>query len=73
MASEWDFAVTDLAMHEAGGVMTDLTGQPFCYNKAEPRNLGGLVAAVDAATHARVLHAMQTARDERWETPTRTC
>jgi 3'-phosphoadenosine 5'-phosphosulfate (PAPS) 3'-phosphatase len=59
MASEWDFAVGDLVITEAGGVVTDLDGQPFRYNKAVPLNVGGLVAAVDPRTHARVLEALQ--------------
>jgi myo-inositol-1(or 4)-monophosphatase len=59
MASEWDFAVADLVFHEAGGMVTDLSGQPFHYNKPVPHNLGGLIAAADPASHARVLDALQ--------------
>jgi 3'-phosphoadenosine 5'-phosphosulfate (PAPS) 3'-phosphatase len=59
MASEWDFAVADLVFHEAGGMVTDLSGQRFRYNKPVPRNLGGLIAAADPASHARVLNAVQ--------------
>ena len=73
MASEWDFAVADLVFHEAGGIVTDLVGEPFRYNKPVPRNLGGLVAAVDPNSHARVLAALQderAARDPRSETET---
>jgi myo-inositol-1(or 4)-monophosphatase len=62
MASEWDFAVADLVFHEAGGMVTDLTGQRFRYNKPAPRNIGGLIAAVDQATHARVADALRAAR-----------
>jgi hypothetical protein len=57
MASEWDFAVADLVIHEAGGVVTNLAGEPFRYNKRVPRNVGGLVAAADRETHRRVLKA----------------
>lgn len=59
MAWEWDFAAPDLFVHEAGGVVTDLAGRPFRYNKPVPRNEGGLVAAVDPAVHARVLAAVR--------------
>ena len=59
MASEWDFAVADLVFHEAGGVVTDLVGERFRYNKPVPHNLNGLVAAVDPVSHARVLGALQ--------------
>ena len=59
MASEWDFAVADLVIHEAGGRVTDLVGQKFRYNKPVPNNVGGLIAAADPASHARVLAALQ--------------
>ncbi len=62
MASEWDFAVADLVFHEAGGVVTDLQGMPFRYNKPAPLNVGGLVAAVDPTSHALVLDAIRIAR-----------
>ncbi|HEX2280893.1 MAG TPA: inositol monophosphatase family protein, partial [Thermomicrobiales bacterium] len=59
MASEWDFAVADLVIHEAGGRVTDLTGQKFRYNKPVPSNVGGLIAAADPASHASVLAALK--------------
>ena len=59
MASEWDFAVADLVFHEAGGMVTDLSGQRYTYNKPVPHNLGGLIAAADPTSHARVLNALQ--------------
>ena len=67
MASEWDFAVADLVFHEAGGMVTDLSGQPFRYNKPVPRNIGGLIAAADPASHARVLAALQA--QGQWSSP----
>jgi 3'-phosphoadenosine 5'-phosphosulfate (PAPS) 3'-phosphatase len=62
MASEWDFAVADLVFHEAGGVVTDLEGKLFQYNKPSSRNLGGLIAAVDEDQHARVLKAVRVVK-----------
>jgi len=62
MASEWDFAVADLIFHEAGGKVTDLAGQQFRYNKPVPHNLGGLIAAADLVSHARVLAVLQEER-----------
>ncbi len=59
MAAEWDFVVADLVIHEAGGVVTDLQGNLHHYNKATAVNQGGLIAAVDIATHARVLDAIR--------------
>ncbi|MBA2598648.1 MAG: 3'(2'),5'-bisphosphate nucleotidase CysQ [Chloroflexia bacterium] len=67
MAAEWDFAVTDLVIHEAGGRVTDLAGDPFQYNKPAPRNRGGLVAAVDSPTHAWVVAAIEAERGESWQ------
>jgi 3'-phosphoadenosine 5'-phosphosulfate (PAPS) 3'-phosphatase len=63
MGAEWDVACADLIVHEAGGHMTDLFGHPFRYNKSDPRNYGGLVLAVDPATHGRVLNAIQAERE----------
>ena len=59
MAWEWDFAVADLFIHEAGGVVTDLRGTPHRYNKPRPSNDGGLLAAVDPRTHERLLEAVR--------------
>jgi len=59
MAAEWDFGVADLLIHEAGGTVTDLHGALHQYNKPVPVNRGGLVAAGDPATHARVLDALR--------------
>ena len=59
MAWEWDFAVADVVINEAGGAVTDLWGRPHRYNKPQPRNEGGLVAAADHTTHARLLAAVR--------------
>jgi 3'-phosphoadenosine 5'-phosphosulfate (PAPS) 3'-phosphatase len=58
MGWEWDFAVADLIVREAGGLVTDLDGRPHRYNKPDTHNLGGLLAAVDPALHARLLAAL---------------
>jgi 3'-phosphoadenosine 5'-phosphosulfate (PAPS) 3'-phosphatase len=52
---EWDFAAIDLIVHEAGGGFTDLRGRPHRYNKPDVRNRGGILAACDPATQARLL------------------
>ena len=41
---DWDLPAADLLVHEAGGAMTTLTGQPLLYNRAELTH-GPLVAA----------------------------
>jgi hypothetical protein len=58
MAWEWDFAASDLFVNEAGGRYTDLWGRTFKYNKARPRNVGGLLMSVDPETHSRMLEAI---------------
>ena len=59
MAWEWDFAVADLFVREAGGLVTDLHGRPHRYNKPHPRNEAGLLTAADPALHARLLAALR--------------
>jgi myo-inositol-1(or 4)-monophosphatase len=41
---DWDLAAADLLVHEAGGVLTTLTGQLLIYNQPEPAH-SALVAA----------------------------
>jgi myo-inositol-1(or 4)-monophosphatase len=41
---DWDLAAADLLVHEAGGALTTLAGQPVRYNQPEPVH-GALVAA----------------------------
>lgn len=35
---DWDIAAADLILHEAGGVLTDFSGQTPSYNRPEPRH-----------------------------------
>ena len=41
---DWDLAAADLLVHEAGGLMTDLTGQSLRYNQSHTVH-GALIAA----------------------------
>ena len=50
---DWDLAAADLLVHEAGGLISTLTGQPLIYNRPEPVH-GALVAA-GRARHAVLL------------------
>jgi myo-inositol-1(or 4)-monophosphatase len=50
---DWDLAAADLLVHEAGGLITTLTGQSLIYNRPDPVH-GALVAA-GRARHARLL------------------
>ena len=50
---DWDLAAADLLVHEAGGTMTDLTGQPLRYN--QHRTVHGALIAAGGARHASLL------------------
>ncbi len=54
----WDLCATDLIVHEAGGMLTNVYGQPYTYRRTHDRLRGGIVAANDAALHARVLRML---------------
>jgi len=41
---DWDLAAADLLVHEAGGVLTDLSGRPLSFSRAHLTH-GPLVAA----------------------------
>jgi myo-inositol-1(or 4)-monophosphatase len=51
----WDLCATDLIIHEAGGVLTDVFGRQHHFRRVQERVHGGIVAARDAALHAAVL------------------
>jgi myo-inositol-1(or 4)-monophosphatase len=50
---DWDLAAADLLVHEAGGLITTLTGERLIYNRPDPVH-GALVAA-GRARHGRLL------------------
>jgi myo-inositol-1(or 4)-monophosphatase len=62
MAWEWDFAAADLVVHEGGGVVTDIDGNLHLYNKPVPRNLNGIILAVDPPSHTATLEAIAAER-----------
>lgn len=51
----WDLCATDLIIHEAGGVLTNVFGKTHQYRRVHERLFGGLVAARDSALHAAML------------------
>jgi myo-inositol-1(or 4)-monophosphatase len=53
---DWDLAAADLLVHEAGGLMTDLTGKPLTYNRAHVVH-GALIAA-GPPRHATLIDRM---------------
>lgn len=54
---DWDLAASDLLVHEAGGLMTDLEGNPLIYNRPDPVH-GALIAA-GRERHAALLNLVQ--------------
>jgi 3'(2'), 5'-bisphosphate nucleotidase len=46
---QWDTCAPEAILREAGGLLTDLWGEPLLYNTAEVQNRNGLVAANRAA------------------------
>jgi 3'-phosphoadenosine 5'-phosphosulfate (PAPS) 3'-phosphatase len=56
--AEWDFATSDIIIHEAGGRMTDIAGQLHRYNKPDVRNRNGVVVSVDPDTHNQIIAAL---------------
>jgi myo-inositol-1(or 4)-monophosphatase len=56
---DWDLAAADLLVHEAGGILTTLSGETAVYNRPQPVH-GPLVAA--GRTRARILCDLLRAR-----------
>jgi myo-inositol-1(or 4)-monophosphatase len=50
---DWDLAAADLLVHEAGGMVTTLTGQSLIYNRPDP--VHGVLVAAGRARHAALL------------------
>ena len=42
---DWDLAAADLLVHEAGGVLTTMTGETITYNLPQPRHEALLAAS----------------------------
>jgi myo-inositol-1(or 4)-monophosphatase len=59
---DWDLAAADLLVHEAGGALTDFSGQPLSYNRPEPVH-GALVAA-GPARHGTLIDLLRDRRAE---------
>jgi len=59
---DWDLAAADLLVHEAGGVLTDLTGRSLTYNAPDPVHTP-LVAA-GPARHQALIELLRDRRGE---------
>jgi myo-inositol-1(or 4)-monophosphatase len=61
-AHDWDLAAADLLVHEAGGVMTTLTGKRLVYNQHTP--VHGPVIAAGRARHAAMCDVVRDRRGD---------
>jgi 3'(2'), 5'-bisphosphate nucleotidase len=55
---QWDTCAPEIILHEAGGRLTDLFGQPLRYNQRDVQNRNGIVAS-NAAAHTRIIAALE--------------
>lgn len=51
----WDLAATQVILEEAGGLLTDLAGNPLDYRAENPMVTGGIIAS-NGATHSFIRH-----------------
>ena len=58
-AHDWDLAAADLLVHEAGGMVTALDGQPLIYNRPEP--VHSMVVAAGRERHAMLIEVVARA------------
>lgn len=54
---QWDTCAPEIILHEAGGRLTDLFGQPLRYNSLEVQNLNGIVAS-NGRAHQKIIGAL---------------
>jgi myo-inositol-1(or 4)-monophosphatase len=59
---DWDLAAADLLVHEAGGAMTSIAGQPLVYNLHDP--VHGALLAAGPVRHQALLGLVRTRRNE---------
>ena len=62
VGGEWDLAAPDLILHEAGGRFTDELGRTLIYNKDDAAIRHGIIAAIDADLHQRLVDALAAVR-----------
>ncbi|HLN99612.1 MAG TPA: 3'(2'),5'-bisphosphate nucleotidase CysQ [Pyrinomonadaceae bacterium] len=55
---EWDTCAPEIILHEAGGRLTDLFGQPLRYNKKRVANRNGLVAS-NGISHSGIVELLK--------------
>ena len=60
---QWDTCAPEIILHESGGRITDLFGQPLRYNVAEVQNRNGLVAS-NGVVHEEIVRVLAPLLDE---------
>ncbi|MBY0380852.1 MAG: 3'(2'),5'-bisphosphate nucleotidase CysQ [Xanthobacteraceae bacterium] len=55
---DWDNAAADLIVHEAGGTLTELSGEPLRYNRCNVTH--GVLIAAGAERHQRLIQALNS-------------
>ena len=55
---QWDTCAPEIILHEAGGTLTDLFGQPLTYNNPDLQNRNGVVAS-NAVAHEHIINSLQ--------------
>ena len=60
---QWDTCAPEAILREAGGMMTDLWGEPLRYNTPNVLNRNGLVST-NGAAHAAVVERLRLLLDE---------
>jgi 3'(2'), 5'-bisphosphate nucleotidase len=55
---QWDTCAPEVILREAGGTITDLFGQPLCYNRVEVQNRNGVVAS-NGISHSLIVKSLQ--------------
>lgn len=61
VAKEWDICAPHALLSEAGGVLTNLCGEPMTYNKPEPLGCRGLVGS-NGLVHDEVVESLAPLR-----------
>ena len=54
---QWDTCAPEIILHEAGGKLTDLFGQPLRYNELELQNRNGVIAS-NGTSHQKIVAAL---------------
>ena len=60
---DWDLAAADLLVHEAGGALTTLAGDPLVYNRSHP--VHDVLIAAGRARHAALIGLMRDGQTDR--------